>query len=307
MRPRWLPSSLTFGCLFVLAGACGTSANSSPGDGGSTAMRDSGSDALGAPSEASTPGDSPGGDGDGDGTPADAPATDDGAESAAPDASVTEVRLVHLGASTGVAPAPNNLCAWRHGDPQPMTPLFSNPPTYGQMGPYLPIPPGTYDFRLLVFGTDCTSDAAITSDGLTDVVVSGPMTLTIHVVSAITYGMYAFADTGTPTSGMANVRMHNDDPKFSAATFTASLLGTQTPLGSSIAPNAASAMVSLPPGTYVFQVPDYPSNALTLAAPQPSTTAGTWDGFAFESPGNTALAVCPTSTTGVPVTCAVGY
>jgi hypothetical protein len=121
---------------------------------------------------------------------------------------------------------------------------------------------------------------------------------------AFAYGIYAFADTGAPAAGMANIRMHNADPIVLAETFTADLNTFTTPLGSGVAPGGATAMVALPPGEYLFGVPN-PPNGTTLASPSPTTAAGTWDGFAYARPGGTGLVVCP-ATAAPKVACALG-
>lgn len=192
-----------------------------------------------------------------------------------------------------------NVCGQRHGAPVSVAPLFSASRAFGEVAAHVPVTAGTYDFRVLFSGDglpgagdDCTSDGGVTADGLTGVVVSGPTTLTVFGTSEL--GMFAFSDAATPTAGMANVRARN--AFGSAISFYAVADSAEVALGTSVSSGTEAPMRALVPDAWRFQF--VAGGGSVSASPSPTTTAGTWDVFAYRAssqPGHVGLAVCPES------------
>lgn len=162
-----------------------------------------------------------------------------------------------------------------------------------------------------MYGSDCTSDGGIIADGLKDVIVSAPITLTVQNVpqgGLFQYSVTAFVDTGTAVTGMVNVRMHAYPQAQYNTDFFARLGANDTPLGANVAPGQSTAMVALPPNNYWFYATLHSSPTPTSSVtPTPTTSDGVWDGYLYyEATTNKgAFAACPT-VAGGPVACTLG-
>lgn len=218
------------------------------------------------------------------------------------------LRLVHLWPSTLGQRV--NVCAHRRGEPPSATPLSATPLSYTEITPYFSVPAGTYDFRIVFAmsglpgspATDCLSDAGYGADGLTDVVVTGPTTLTVHAKYDGTPEMFAFADTGTPVPAMNNIRARNANS--SNVTIHARSFMVDQYWGP-IQPGHEWPMQAFGPNDgAVFTVSRNGGGTYVVSVTAPDTV-GTWDIFTYRLASNsTRLVACPEST--ITTTCKLG-